>query len=322
VQGRVLTSSNTPRDPFCDPLVEILDASVTPSVVSNQYGVVSDGFIRIKGPLLQPERITVDKSVVRWSEELTTKDFPDLWENNSKISIHWDNEGFTYIVQVAKPFFIPFKIAKDFWGKGLVLEGIILSPTLLQKGQYQRIGWFQINENPALHNKRLPSETSSIHEPSVKRIQIESYNHRSTSDGSLSPDCGLAKDVPAIDGYPQSHPSPGNAFPYRSVLDLMTIFHTRLKRVEDSLPNLPDFYPYSRRFDGPRQPGNANLAPSDKYCNGFIDTTLVERYEGQLDVALYPHINSCLSLAAVQSDYCQYEEWQEYYEEPHGQVVK
>jgi hypothetical protein len=137
---------------FCDKLVEVIEARTFHSSPNMVYGTVTDGYIRLKGPLIQAQIImeygNSNTYTIRFLDD-SLKGPVDNFRVKINIRVSWDDYGFYEIFHIARPFLMPFEISMKDDATILVMQGIILSPVRSQKGQYQRIGWFEIEDRPS-----------------------------------------------------------------------------------------------------------------------------------------------------------------------------
>jgi hypothetical protein len=78
--------------------------------------------------------------------------------------IVWDNEGFKDVCKTIKAFLMPFEIymSPDF--RDLNMRGIVLLPLRSHKGQFWRIGFFEIRDQllVSINYGTLLPDTESI----------------------------------------------------------------------------------------------------------------------------------------------------------------
>jgi len=307
---------------FRDTLVEIVEACTVTNSPARKYGSVTDGYVRLKGPLLRAQIIRGAGSdsqtmgyyhTIQLLEDSAANECEGLFNFKMKARILWDDSGLGEIWQVAKTFLIPFEISTRmiFGATVLTLCGIILSPTS-QKGQYQRIGFFEIRD--------LPSGPSNNNNNS----QISTRN--SSSQGSPVESSGLSE-MEWTRTTDETHPSTtADGFLNRN---LITIFEVKqvfneYEEEREKLSKLPKIIPLSKRplrNTVSDSSSRGQPATHDKYCNGAIDLTVAHRYENQLEYEDYPNIDSFLTFITIHFEIfvCPNPEyWSKFYEECHG----
>jgi hypothetical protein len=173
---------------FNDSLVEIKHAEMEHLARSNPFSTVTDGHIRLKGPLFEAMIIKTE-GWSTWSIH-----FPEsqggsaaaILCNDIDAKIYIDDFSLDQILQVAKVFMMPFRIFSDD-GK-LVLEGLVLSPTYgKQAGQFRRLGLFHIEDRLSTKASYTPSDISSTDPNDVDFLEDDSGSERNISDTSRNP---------------------------------------------------------------------------------------------------------------------------------------
>ncbi|KAF2806431.1 HET-domain-containing protein [Mytilinidion resinicola] len=329
---------------FIDGLVEILDASIQHSVPSHRYGAVIDGHIKIKGPMLKAT-IVERKDDGEWnillsddSKENTDGSEHDGSEHDSsehdgseydgseyddsedldsslpftiRATICWDDPTFQKIIKAASVYLVPFEISLLPDDAGLDLQGLILLPTLTNAGQFRRLGWFRV-EDKWRGNKHM------------KRSISLSYDDNSPRDS-------VPEEVESLDGCLQVPPDKiDGLWPYRTALELKAIwidinareaaereaasYDVRTRKIQEFMVDLTK----AANRDGTiSQSGQSKK--DDFYCNGMMNTTLLERYGDDMR-HIYPKIHSFLVMTFIRfnSDREEGKLCEELYEEHHG----
>lgn len=317
VDGSVTTPSYLNLG-FCDPLVEIVEACTTLTVPTMTYGAVADGYIRLKGALFQAEiKRQIDGRIDRHTIRFLDDTFTEICDGVmlTKIEVHalWDDEGFKEICVTLKIFLMPFEIymTPDFGD--LKMRGIILSPLGSHKGQYRRIGFFEIQDQlSASINHDSPSPDSE----SIARTTPSEL-----TDPALLCSNKIMDEVLPIDDSSQEPLIDDAETPDITIFDAEQ-WVGEAEREEEKLPRYPEINPLSKRSS--RSNASSKWDPSSKndiYCNGVVDMTLRRRYDGQLGEDQYPNINSFLTYAVMHFDllvHVQEKLWERYYEESHS----
>jgi hypothetical protein len=303
---------------FCDPLVEIVEACTNLTIPTMTYGAVADGYIRLKGALFRAEikrQIDgrIDRHTIRFLDDTFTEICDGVMLVKVEVRVVWDDEGFKEICETLKAFLMPFEIymTPDF--RDLNMRGIIISPLGSHKGQFRRIGFFEIRDQPSasVNHDTLSPDTESI--------------ARKTSSESTDP-VPLYSNKIMNEVLPIGDSSQEPLFDYAET-PCVTVFDADQwlgedERKKEKLPRYPEIHPLSKRSS--RSNASSNWDPSNKndiYCNGVVDMTLPRRYDGQLGEDQYPNINSFLTYAVMHFDLLvdvQEKLWERYYEESHS----
>jgi hypothetical protein len=223
---------------------------------------------------------------------------------------------------------MPFEICMDSMATCLRLQGIILSPLGSQKGQYQRIGWFEVQDQPpaacssdtqSLSSDKL-SQESLTEITELVPIESNEMSDESHSAGISEGMYGKVDEASQGQTLDDAKRSFVTAFDVAEALD---IIHKEM----ETLPKLPEIKPLSNR----PQPNTVKHSSTrghpdqhDIYCNGVIDVTLGYRYNDQLDPQMYPNINSILFFVGMHFELvvCPNKElWERFYEESHGSGI-
>ena len=293
---------------FCDKLVEVVEARTFHSSSTSEYGAVTDGYICLKGPLFQA-LISREKGyghpyTVRFLDD-SLEGVVDNFHVKIEIRVSWDDYGFGEIFRQAKPFLMPFKISKKDDATTLIMQGIILSPVRSQKGQYQRIGWFEIEDRPSQPDNYDGGTSSSISselDPTEMGISAQANPNKLSKEphlgGKNGLDSGGSRDEsplnPLLGGDEEAIVN--HCF---TAFDLQQAFGEG-KDEEKILPKFPRIFPLSSRLDEVDQSSNEDDSnEDDKFSNGLVDWTLLRRYEGQMHEEDYPNIHSFLGFAVV-----------------------
>jgi len=295
------------------------------------YGAVTDGYIRLKGPLLQAQirkRGTVrDLHTIRFLDECLSESIDHWFRVEISAHVIWDNGGLAQICRVTDAFLMPLEISITKSATTLCLQGIILSRIQSQKGEYQRIGWFEVEDQPhkPVESDMQPfsnhvcsqdfkmraetpgsvvvdSEKKDYETPSV--TSIDELHDPSSVNGSLQQslddETHSVASTEALDSLADVDESPQESL-FDHKVELRTVEFEiiqvieRANREEEQIPKLPELVPLSKRPDMVTKPSSGDhLGEDDKFCNGLVDMTLGSRYEGQLDDEDYLNINSLL----------------------------
>ncbi|KAF2469543.1 HET-domain-containing protein, partial [Lindgomyces ingoldianus] len=154
IDAPVWTNNNVS---FSDAIAEVLDAQVSLSSPANPYGMVTDGHIRLKAPLV---RLGLRRGSIgrRWyiadsneESESGTEDseygIADSIPNSTiEINIALDDRAASQSIQSFFAYLVPLAASLTKRGDGLHLEGLILIPTHLKRGQFRRIGYFYLRD--------------------------------------------------------------------------------------------------------------------------------------------------------------------------------
>jgi hypothetical protein len=317
---------------FCDKLVEVIEARTFHSSPTMAYGAVTDGYLRLKGPLFQAQIVmeygNSNTYTIRFLDD-SHKGALGSFRVKIDIRVSWDDYGFYEIYHIARPFLMPFEISLKDDATVLIMQGIILSPVRSQKGQYQRIGWFEIEDRPSRpddYDSESPGGVSSEEDATEMSIAVQADANGLSEKPQLKITDGLDSNA-SNDG---SSPSPllGNdEEAWRdhcfTVFDLQQLFE-EADNEKETLPKFSDLRPLSWMPDEADQsPHEDHLDEHDKFSNGLIDWTLLRRYEDQMDEEDYPNINSFLAFTLIYYEGVILEkkecDWQ--YEESHGDGI-
>jgi len=337
VEGAVSVHSH--HGIFYDNLVEIVDASTVTSPPTSKYATVTDGYVRLKGPLLQARIIKEDKGIsyrhhmglIQVLPNSLAKEFDGILNIKLKAFIFWDDSSFGHIWQVVNAFLMPFQvsISEDLGATWLSLCGIILSPNTSHKGQYQRIGFFEIEDRPGVDNSWVSQSESSSEESPMESSEFGNFNSTGTSYETHS--CRTTGGMLGSASIKESTQEPP-VDETEPVRHLITYFEgedvsKQIKEERKKLPKLLELNALSKRplANTIANPSDRSHSVAyDKYCNGVIDVTLAHRYDNQLEHHVYPNINSFLTTVVIQSDLevrSNHEYWDKLYEECHGSGI-
>jgi Heterokaryon incompatibility protein (HET) len=293
---------------FIDGLVEVLDASVQHSVPSHPHGAVTDGYIGIKGPMLKAKILKVGRKEGQewdillsddWKENMEGSEYDDSEDMNSSLrfkiraTISWDDLTFEEIIEAASVYLVPFEISLLPDDTGLDLQGLILLPTLINAGQFRRLGWFRVED----------------------KWRVNRHKKRSISLGydDHSPWESTPEELERSDGCSQVHPDKvDDRLPYRTALELKALwidmsaraaaegkaasYDVRTRKIQKFMD---DSTRTANRDDNISQNGQSKK--DDPYCNGMINTILLERYGDDMKHN-YPKINSLLVITFIHFD--------------------
>jgi hypothetical protein len=281
-----------------DALVEVIDTNIEYSTPSKPYGPIASGYIRVRGPLFEAKIAKTPGSYNGWNISLFDKYtpsalrvLPPYCRTNVNARIYWDDAGFSSIIEAGDVFMMPFRVFRDTGAGFLTLEGLVLSRTFLRNGQFQRIGLFQIQDGPSLEGRSI------LLSANAETDQQYLSANENVSDRSLSPDTGGRTEDLNIDGCSQDRP-----FNSRGDWYFTQYFIGEILRWVVPYPSPPEIHPLSKRSNAADGHLNRDLSGrGDKYENGVINTTLLERYRHQLGGDQYSNINSCLTYKVTSS---------------------
>ncbi|PMD23574.1 HET-domain-containing protein [Hyaloscypha hepaticicola] len=285
-------------DQYVEGLTEVLTADIQASDASHPYGIVCNGYVLLKGPMV---KATVSKrsSGELWDiifdtgeatdedegtkdEDLDSKDAEDIIPLRSKISasVSWDDRGMETTVQAANVYLLPLEVGLRA-DVGISLEGLLLLPTFLQNGQFRRLGYFEVQDDwydwvGLGLGSGLPKMNGQTHD---------------------SWQISLEEEAVILDGCPQKRPlgdSTERGYYYVTQLDAQALVPEHDKNRSERIKE------WMRRF---RERSFQNLEENqsredDRYCNGLVDKTLTESYGYCLKRGDYPRIESFLSYIA------------------------
>jgi hypothetical protein len=293
-----------------DGLIEVLRADTQASDSSNPYGIVCNGYVQLKGPMVKATvskrssgedwdiifetEEAIEKDEGTEDEDLDSKDAEDEIPLRSKIcaSVIWDDYGMQTMVQAMNVYLLPLEVFLNM-EIGIRLEGLLLLPTFLQNGQFRRLGWFEIRDNwydwVGLGSS-LPT-FGQIHDS--RRMSLE-------------------EEAVILDGCPQKRPleDPTRKGYYVTHLDALEwmsgyeestrldkLKHLSGQELEHDNSRSERIKEWMRHF---KERSVQNLEEDqsredDRYCNGVVDRTLKGRYGYGLRRIDYPQIESLLS---------------------------
>jgi hypothetical protein len=262
-----------------DGLIEVLDASTTQDSPYSLYGPVHGGQVRIKGPLMRGSILRLTRN----SWELDFKDcravFSDLEHVLEKIPmvVSWDDWEMDDMTEGINIYLAPFEVHLNSVGN-LVLEGLLLSPTHLARGQYRRLGHFSVHDD-LLQSQNQDAETGFSQE--VKSVQTNDFN----DDRAQHVNAKLSAPI------------------HITALDV-TAFYANM----DKKNKLMGLECSSSSSSGPFQKMKKRLDPwqdcsslsskeslnesEDPYWNGAVNPKLANRYHDTLNGFEYERINS------------------------------
>lgn len=177
-------------------------------------------------------------------------------------------------------YLVPFEIHLNCRGD-LVLEGLLLLPTHVEKGQYRRLGYFSVQDH--LHRSRnQDAETELSHETnSVQTDDLNDDRDQHVNAKLSPPERYTALDVKAfIAGQDREN---------------------KLKKLKCSCSsNSGPFQKMKRRLDPWQDYSSLSSKESlneynDPYWNGAVSSQLINRYQDTLSEDEYLNINSCRS---------------------------
>lgn len=303
---------------FCDPLVEIVEAFTDLTIPTMTYGAVADGFIRLKGALFRAEIKRqiygrIEQHYIRFLDDNLTESCAAVMQFKIKSHVVWDDEGFRQICETLKAFLMPFEIYMTPDSTDLKMRGIILSPLGFHKGQFRRIGFFEIQDQPSasVNHDTLSPNTESIarNSPSESTVSDPLYSNESMNKVLFGDD---SSQEPLFD-YTEDRCF--NIFEAEQWIG-------KYEKGREKFPRYPEIHPLSKRSSTSTASSNWDSSnKNDIYCNGVVDMTLRLRYDGQLDEDQYPNINSFLTFAVMHFDLVvrvHERQWERYFEESHG----
>ena len=152
IDGEISTDTESLR---LDGLAEVLDAQVSLSSLGNPYSAVTDGYVRLKAPLIC---VTLQRTGTHWqwrmraaaSQELNTADpaspsNPPL-KRNMDINVMLDHRAEEPSPHAFVAYLMPAEVFLLKAETGLKVHGLVLLPTGLKQGQMRRIGYFSLQE--------------------------------------------------------------------------------------------------------------------------------------------------------------------------------
>ncbi|CZR65523.1 uncharacterized protein PAC_15423 [Phialocephala subalpina] len=290
IDGSVSTNFDAP---FFDGLVELLDAQLSLSSLANPYGMVKDGYIRLKAPLIRSmlQRGRIGR---RWyiraagfkPQSPSTEEADDDESNSDlemanifpvstiEINVILDDRATSDSLQTFAAYLMPSEAVLTQRETGLHLEGLVLMPTHLKQGQFRRIGYFYLRDywhDLALTDDKVELNSSQQSSPTAEVNDSQGHSENQ-----------VAEDIET---------------PYISVLDVVEAAHmlglNSLSPVDNEV---------SRRFKDwlskhEKESAQGLRRKDDPYCNGIVNRTLFGRYEDM--AAYFPNITSFLNYVAV-----------------------
>lgn len=307
VDGTVYTNHETQ---FIDGLVKVLDANVQLSMPSNPYSAVTDGYIRIKGPMLQAKIIKVREEQrvgVRWYivvfDGWTETEEEEVLDQGFRMKIEayvqWDDRALEDMIEAVRVYMVPFEISLLPSDLGLELEGLILLPTFVQAGQFRRVGSFRVADywRNRYEDKNMSDVESSCDSPS----DLEA----------------VPEEIRGLEGCSQVRPAkrPGQPQAYVTLLEAVvwlkdqaplcttTLQEARStgddKRTRKVKKWMIDLTKTMTQDSEDSEKGQS--CDNDPYGNGIINKTLKDRYGRDMRND-YLHINSLLTWAFAKFD--------------------
>ncbi|KAF7507555.1 hypothetical protein GJ744_010346 [Endocarpon pusillum] len=295
-------SVEPPRfDAHSDGLVELLETSIQLSTVSNPYGTVLSGWLRLKGPMIRA-KIT-KKSTSSWEIDLVawlTTDFKDKWGLQKVITagFMWDDKAIHEMAEALNVFLVPCEVLLPDNFK-LLLQGLVLLPTYLHKGQFRRIGRFSVVDlwydppkdwNAVYKESLLDSDTNNSvsDDDTSKSDQSEQVlSDRKKAAGVIDPNLHGITDL-------QLH----------NLLEAMSRVENKEKGLDEEnkqSQNMKRKMQCSGEISIRNDKGSSEvpLNQDDPYHHGDIDIKLGNRYVDELDEDDYPQINSLLTFIEI-----------------------
>jgi hypothetical protein len=262
-----------------DGIIEVLDASTTLDSSYSLYGPVLGGQVRVKGPLMRGKIMRVPG--IDW--ELDFKDcgavFSDLDQHvleKIPMFVDWDDWEMDDMTEGINIYLAPFEIHLRSNGY-LVLEGLLLLPTHLARGQYRRLGYFSVEDN-LLRSRNQDAETGLSQE--INSVQINGFNDDRVHHVN-------AKLSPPV---------------HYTVLDVTAVLANTDKKDKlmglkcSSSSNSGPFQKMKKRLDPwqdcPSLSKESLVESEDPYWNGAVNPKLLNRYHDTLNKFEYERINS------------------------------
>ncbi len=191
--------------------------------------------------------------------------------------VHWDDWEMDDVTERINIYLAPFEIHLRSTAD-LVLEGLLLLPTQLAKGQYRRLGYFSVHDH-LRRSRNQDAKTELSHEINSVQTNDRNDDRDQHSNVKLSP-------------------------PVRyTALDVIAVFADKDKEIKlmerecSSLSNSGPFQKMRRRLepwqDCPSLSSKESLIESkDPYWNGAVNPKLLDRYHDTLNEFEYESINS------------------------------
>ncbi|KAH8590180.1 heterokaryon incompatibility protein-domain-containing protein [Bisporella sp. PMI_857] len=299
----------TPRYPPSLGLAEILEVRVATAQRSQLYGHPISGYVHLKAPLAF---VILRRSYQRkgafngvWKMFPSYLNIRDTYGQTKaefnhatvdvRLDVKWDELSMEYMAETVGIYLVPLEISLYSINGGLTLYGLIIQPTYTTKGNFRRLGLFQVSdslaEDPDFQSESAGDTSLDREESDTSRRSkaCEGFNNDWQSETSMLHD---DLSLEAVDD--ESIPITSSRLKNISPLEIQEVCETLI--IPKSQPALTT-HDFKEKMNKIEQRMRANSGGgreedslSDPYHNGNIECDFIRHYDDVLHVDEYPRI--------------------------------